>query len=216
YLSYMRKTDGSPAVRLGDGYSPVFSPDGKWVLVRQLGPARLELLPTGIGEVKQLNTRGMQDFFSPGWMPSGNAIYYAGDDGNNWRIYSQDLGKGEIRPLTPPILVEGFAAQDGLVSPDGKYCFSRDPSGSGWLYPLAGGEAQAVKGLLSEDRWVGWSSDGRSAFVFQDKKTFSLLFQLDPISGNRKPVAKAAPQDPAGLTGVGSVRITPDGKSYAF
>jgi serine/threonine protein kinase len=215
YLSYMRKTDGSPAVRLGDGYAPVFSPNGKWVLVRQLYPTRLELLPTGIGEVKQLNTRGIQDFSSLGWMPGGNAVYFAGDDGRSWRIYSQDLDKGEIRPLTPSIIVE-IALAHGLVSPDGKYCFSRDPSGSGWLYPLAGGEAQAVKGLLPEDKWVGWSSDGRSAFVYQDKKTFALLFRLDPISGNRKPVGKAAPQDPAGLTGVNSVRITPDGKSYSF
>src|SRR6201987_2035564 len=28
---YIRKTDGSPAIRLGDGYRPSLSPDGKWV-----------------------------------------------------------------------------------------------------------------------------------------------------------------------------------------
>ncbi len=28
---YLRKTDGSPAVRLGDGNRPALSPDGKWV-----------------------------------------------------------------------------------------------------------------------------------------------------------------------------------------
>jgi hypothetical protein len=104
----------------------------------------------------------------------------------------------------------------GLVSLDGKYCFSREPSGVGWLYPLAGGEAQAVKGLLAEDKWIGWASDGRSAFVYQDKKTFALVFQLDPASGSRRLLAKAAPQDPAGLAGIISVRITPDGKSYAY
>ena len=29
---YVRKTDGSPGVRLGDGYPDTISPDGKWVL----------------------------------------------------------------------------------------------------------------------------------------------------------------------------------------
>jgi Tol biopolymer transport system component len=216
YLAFIRKTDGSPAVKLGDGFGPVFSPDGKWVLARQLTPARLELLPTGIGEAKQLDTRGMHDFSNLGWMPDGNEIYFAGDDGHSWRIYSQDLAKGETRPLTPSIILDPITLMYGLVSPDGKYCFSRDPSGTGWLYPLAGGEAQAVNGLLREDRWVGWASDGRSAFVYQDKTTFALLFQLEPASGRRKLLAKAAPEDPAGLSGVSSVRVTPDGKTYAF
>jgi hypothetical protein len=216
YVSYMRKTDGSPAIKLGDGQNPVFSPDEKWVLVKQYSPIRLALLPTGIGEVKQLDPHGMQDFADLGWMPGGNEIYFAANDGHNWRMYVQDLAKGGIRSLTTPILVDPIRMQHGLVSPDGGFCFSRDHGGTGWLYPLAGGEAQAVKGLLPEDRWIGWSSEGRNAFVYQDMKTFGLISELDPVSGIRKPLGKAAPQDPAGLTSVGSVYITPDGKSYAI
>ena len=216
YVSYLRKTDGSPAVKLGDGQSPIFSPDEKWVLVKRFSPTRLALLPTGIGEAKELDAHGMQDFSNLGWMPHGNEIYFAGNDGHNWRMYAQDLANGEIRSLTPPILVNPSRMPYGLVSPDGKFCFSRDPSGIGWLYPLLGGEAQVVKGLLTEDRWVGWASDGRSAFVHQEKKTFALVFKVDPVSGNRRLVGKAVPQDAAGLTGVNSLTITPDGRAYAF
>lgn len=214
--AYVRKTDGSPAVRLGDGLSPVFSPDQKWVLVRQAKPARLAVLPTGIGEARSLDSHGMQGFTNWGWMPDGEKVYFAGDDGHNWRMYAQDLSKGEIRPLTPSILVGPDTMEYGLVSTDGKFCFSRDPSGAGWLYPLAGGEPQAVKGLLPEDEWLGWASDTRSVFVFQDKKNFAPLFQLDPVSGSRELIAKAVPQDPAGLNGIGFLRITPDGRSYVF
>ena len=32
YSAYLRKTDGSPAVRLGEGSSQGFSPDGQWAL----------------------------------------------------------------------------------------------------------------------------------------------------------------------------------------
>jgi serine/threonine protein kinase/Tol biopolymer transport system component len=216
YVSYLRKTNGSPAVKLGDGQSPVFSPDEKWVLVKRYSPTRLALLPTGIGEAKELDVHGMQDFSDLGWMPDGNEIYFAGNDGHNWRIYAQDLGNGEIGSLTPPILVDPIRPLHGLVSPDGRLCFSRDPAGTGWLYTLSGGEAQAVKGLLPEDRWMGWSSDGRSAFVFQDKKTLALAFQLDLVSGSRRLVGKAAPQDASGLTSVSPLIVTPDGRSYAF
>jgi len=216
YVSYMRQTDGSPAVKLGDGQSPVFSPDEKWVLVKRFSPTRLALLPTGIGEVKELDVHGMQDFSDLGWMPDGNEIYFAGNDGHNWRIYAKDLAKGAIRSLTPPILVNPIRPFSGLVSPDGRLCFSRDPGGTGWLYPLSGGEARAVKGLLPDDRWAGWSSDGRSAFVYQDKKAFALVFRLDPFSGNRTLVGKAAPQDPSGLTSVSPLTVTPNGKSYAY
>ena len=139
YTSYMRKTDGSPAVKLGDGFNPIFSPDEKWVLVKQFSPNRLALLPTGIGELRQMNSHGMQDFSDPGWMPGGNEIYFAANDGHNWRMYAQNLANGEIRSLTPPILVDPITAQHRLVSPDGRFCFSRDLSGTGLLYPLAGG-----------------------------------------------------------------------------
>src|SRR5262249_46809283 len=50
---YMRKTDGSPAVRLGDGFAFALSPDGHWVsgfTSTDAGARRYVLLPTGAGE----------------------------------------------------------------------------------------------------------------------------------------------------------------------
>src|SRR5438128_851834 len=48
---YTRGTDGSPAVRLGDGTAFSFSPDGAWALTSVgLGPSRVELVPCGAGE----------------------------------------------------------------------------------------------------------------------------------------------------------------------
>ena len=58
---YLRKTDGSPAVRLGYGNRPSLSPDGKWVVCirRDAARARLMLLPTGPGESRFLNVEGV-------------------------------------------------------------------------------------------------------------------------------------------------------------
>ena len=49
---YLRRTDGAPAIRLGDGNRPMLSPDGKWVAcVLNDGPrTTLTVLPTGAGE----------------------------------------------------------------------------------------------------------------------------------------------------------------------
>ena len=56
YSVYLRKTDGSPAVRLGGGEALALSPDGKWVIAQRLNPspAQLVLMPTGAGEARAL------------------------------------------------------------------------------------------------------------------------------------------------------------------
>src|SRR4029077_12857100 len=51
YSIFLRKTDGSPAIRLGSGMGLDISPDGKWVAstnVKQ--PSPTVLLPPGAGQ----------------------------------------------------------------------------------------------------------------------------------------------------------------------
>lgn len=214
-LAYMRRTDSSPAVKLGYGYTAALSPDGNWVLVADF-PPRLVLLPTGVGEVKNLKPYGLQQFASLGWMPGGKEVYFAGNDGHDWRMYTQDLASGAPRAFTPPISVNPQVFESHLLSPDGKFVFARDLNGSGWLYPLVRGEPRPVVRLTADDIWINWSSDGRAAYVYQDEKTHAQVFRIDVSTGKRQLVTVVGPADPAGLTGIGPVRITPDGKSYAY
>jgi Tol biopolymer transport system component len=52
YTTYVRKMDGSPPVRLGEGAACALSPDGRWALAIHFGPPhRLLLMPTGAGEI---------------------------------------------------------------------------------------------------------------------------------------------------------------------
>ena len=214
-LAYLRKPDGSPAVKLGYGYAAALSPDGKWVLAADF-PPRLVLLPTGVGEAKNLEPHGLQQFASPGWMPDGKQIYFAGYDGHDWRMYTQDLASGVPRAFTPPLSVNAQIFESHLLSPDGKFVVARDLNGSGWLYPLGGGQPQPLAGLTADDIWINWSGDGRAAYVYQDEKTHAQVFRLDLLTGKRQLVTTVGPADPAGLTTTGPVRITPDGKSYAY
>ena len=60
YAVYLRNTDGSPAIRLGEGTGVSLSPDGQWALSRlNVVPSPLVLYPTGVGEMKQLKNDGL-------------------------------------------------------------------------------------------------------------------------------------------------------------
>jgi hypothetical protein len=219
-LAYFRKTDGSPAVKLGTWSAPVLSPDGKQVLVTEATSVgqvlRLALLPTGVGETQFLKSNGIQQVASKGWMPDGKSIYFQSDDGHGWRMYIQDLEGGAPRAVTPLISVESAHFESHLLSPDGKFIFARDLNGKGELYPIAGGEPKAIPGWMPEDIWITWSADGRSAYVYHDEKTSAPVDRLDMATGKRQLVTTLAPSDSAGVTAVINVRMTPDGKTYAY
>jgi hypothetical protein len=218
-LAYLRKTDGSPAVKLGAWSSLVFSPDGSRILASKAttatGAQHLVLLPTGVGDTQTLNDVGFQQAYSMGWMPDGKAVYFAADDGHGWRMYVQELA-GAPRAVTPAISVKPSHIESHLASPDGKFIFARDVSGKGEIYPIAGGEFQSLPGWLPEDIWIMWSADGRSAYVYHDEKTSAPVYRLEVATGQRQLVATLAPSDPAGVTSVLNVRMTPDGKSSAY
>jgi hypothetical protein len=73
YSIYVRKTDGSPAVRVGDSDAFSISADGKWVLATtNAGGGSLVLLPTGAGEPRPLKTGNLQDPIAR-FLPDGNA-----------------------------------------------------------------------------------------------------------------------------------------------
>ncbi len=57
---YLRRADGSPAVRLGDGIPESLTPDEKWVVTLQGPEAKLVLLPVGAGEPRALPDFGIR------------------------------------------------------------------------------------------------------------------------------------------------------------
>jgi serine/threonine protein kinase len=219
-LAFLRKTDGSPAVKLGAWFEPVLSPDGTRVLALE-GTAvgvggHFALLPTGAGEPQPLSPNGMQQAGSEGWMPDGRAVYFAGDDGHGWRLYLQDVVGGAPHAVTPLIGMKASIFESHLVSPDGKFIFARDPDGNGRVYPIGGGESRTLPGWLPEDVWITWSADGLSAYVYHNEKTVAPVYRLNVATGKRQLITTLAPSDPAGVTSVLKVRMTPDGKSYGY
>jgi serine/threonine protein kinase/Tol biopolymer transport system component len=211
YSMFLRKTDGSPAVRLGDGGFGKLSPDGKWVLAEDGTPAKLTLLPTGVGQPRPLTDNKFNHFYSL-WMPDGKSIAYsAAEPGHGRRTYMQGIDPvSPARPITP----EGVLGS--LVSPDGQYLLAIDDKRQRWLYTLAGGEAKKLELSLSQDEGIiCFFGDGKSVLV-RDRNIPMKVFRVDLATGRRELFKEVAPADPAGVQSIVSLRFSADGKSYAY
>jgi serine/threonine protein kinase/Tol biopolymer transport system component len=210
YSMYLRKTDGSPAVRLGDGGFGALSPDGQWVVAIVGSPAKLVLLPTGVGEPKPL-TDDKVDHFNVAWLPDSKSIVFSSvESGSGPRTYFLDIQGGNPRVITP----EGTAG--GLVTTDGKFLLTIDGKRQRSLYPISGGEPQKLNVVINpNERIMGFFPDGKSLRV----RTLTVpmeITRIDIASGRREPWKEIVPADAAGVQSIPSVRFSADGKAYAY
>ena len=211
--TYLRKTDGSPAVRLGDGMGARLSPDGKRALAVRFTPPQLVLLPTGAGEDRVLE-RGPVEQYAWGaiWVPDGKRVAFLGrEPGHDWRCYIQSIEGGPPRPITPEGTREWF-----LISPDGRSLIASDAQGQRSFYPVEGGAPQPILHLESADAIIGWSGDGRSLYVANVNEMPIRVYRFAPSKGRKELLKEIMPADPAGIFGYHYVFITPDGKGYAY
>jgi len=213
YAVYLRKTDGSPAVRLGDGLSLALSPDGKWALSsRGDNQADLFLLPTGPGDPKPLPGHNIVHG-SACWFFDGKRILISGTEANRGtRLYVQDIEDDKIQAVTP----EGTNGLSFALSPDGRQVAAIGPDEKGYLFPIPSGDPQPIKGLEVGEVPVAWTADGHSLFVYRGGDLPSKVYRLDVASGNRSLWKELMPPDPSGVEFVGPVLPTPDGKSYVY
>ncbi|MGH9874292.1 MAG: protein kinase domain-containing protein [Pyrinomonadaceae bacterium] len=214
YTVYLRQTDGSPAIRLGDGHSHRLSPDGKWALTTLYTPPQLVLLPTGAGEARQLE-RGPIEQYSPGacWFPDGKQVVFQGrEPGHDWRCYIQSIEGGPPRPITP----EGTTGTSKgiFISPDSRLLIASDAQHQRSFYPVEGGAPQPIPHLESEDEIIGWSSDGRSLYLARTQEMPIRVYRFDPSTGRRELLKEVVPADPAGVFWPNSIFMTPDGKGH--
>jgi serine/threonine protein kinase/Tol biopolymer transport system component len=208
---YLRKTDGSPAIRLGDGNRPALSPDGKWVVcILSDGPkTNLSLLPTGAGEARSIGTEGMH-YERVEWFPDGRRILLTGNEPSRpTRTFIQSLNGGKLTPVTP----EGTVA--ARVSPDQKYV-TVVAGGKLSLFPIEGGDPKPISNSEPGESVMGWSADGRHLFLSKLEGPSSLeINRLDLSTGRSEPWRELKTPDPVGVA-ISKVVMTPDGQSFAY
>jgi serine/threonine protein kinase/Tol biopolymer transport system component len=206
---YIRKTDGSGAVPLGEGDAQALSPDGKWAL--SIHSSQLVLLPVGAGESRPL-TDDQISCQRAKWFPDGKRILLVGSERDHGvNTFILDLESGKRSPVRP----EGMEAI--LVSPDGQWIVVRGSQREFSLLPMSGGEPRLIPGLAVKDEPIQWSRDGHSIYVRQNVEGTAAVqvFRFD-LSTGRKELWKEFVLDPARYFTVLPIVLTPDGKSYAY
>ena len=213
YGAYIRGTDGSPAIRLGDGEPFALSPDGNWALcATHTSPPQLVLLPTRVGKARIL-TNDSIEHLGAAWFPGGERIVFSGSEpGHALRLYTQDLEGGKPKAITP----DGGGTWAVIISPDGKLVVGTGPDGRYYFFPVDGGEAHPVPGIESGDYIDGWSEHGRSFFVHNSMGLPVTISRIDSVTGKRTLWKQVAPADPAGVDAIQGFAITPDEKSFVY
>jgi Tol biopolymer transport system component len=210
---YLRRTDGSPAIRLGEGYASDVSYDGKWVLAaRPETRDHLLLYPTGTGTPRTLPHASVEEVGPSTFLPDGRRVLVlARMKGQEFGLHVQDLSGGEPRPL-----VGRFFAPNRAASPDGKWvALIRGYSDPIFLQPLDGGQPRPVpdsQGLIP----VGWTADGDHLYVLVRESVPARIERMEPLTGRREPWKVFSAPDMATIFAMGSVAISPDGRFYAY
>jgi Tol biopolymer transport system component len=212
YAVCLRKTDGSPVVRLGEGWPADLSPDGKSVLaVVQSRPPRLVIYPTGAGETRTLERGELEGYASAQWFRDGRRVLVGGNAaGKGARFYVQEASGGAPRPVSPE------DTRDGWISPDGRLVLARGSAAGYALYPIEGGEPRRVPGLAEADSIAHWSADGRSVLAYRRAEIPCRLERVVLATGERTLFKEIAPVDRAGLLSLRGVFVTDDLRSYAY
>lgn len=214
YAVYIRKTDGSPAVLLGEGGAVSLSPDGKSVIAQtQDAPSQLRLLTTGAGEAKELTKDNINHSWAH-WFPDGKRILFSGNEpgGKGVRLYVYDPASGKSQPIT----AEGVNGTAFVISPDSQMVAGIGPDQKGYLYPVGGGEPRVIAGLNPGEQPITFGTDNSSLYIYQPGELPARVDRLDLRTGQRTLWKQLMPSDPAGVETIGPILMTPDAKTCVF
>jgi len=213
YSVYQRKIGETSAVRLGDGRAISVSPDGRWVITSLPSPpAQLLLLPTGPGEAKPLTHDSINHSQSK-WLPDGRRFLFSGKEpGHAARIYLQDLSGGKPTPISP----EGIDPLVLVLSPDGQQVVGIGSDEKAYSYPVAGGEPRAVPGIELGEQPLEWSADAKAIYVYKPGDLPAKVYRLDLSTGHKTLWKELMPSDSAGVSRIGPILLTTDGKSCIY
>jgi Tol biopolymer transport system component/predicted Ser/Thr protein kinase len=211
YAVYLRNTDGSPAIRLGEGSGLSLSPDGQWALSRlNVVPSPLVLYPTGVGEMKQLKNDGL-NHTTAAFLPDGKRFVFTGTEpGHGARLYVESLEDAKPRTIS----MEGV--RSNVLSPDGRYVAARGPDDKVYLFPVAEGEPKLVAGVQPGEFPTSWSADGRSIYVIARGQIPAQVFRVEVATGQRTAWRSLEPADAAGIDTIRGVLISSDDKAYVY
>jgi eukaryotic-like serine/threonine-protein kinase len=214
YAVAIRKIDGSPPTRLGEGSAGGLSPDGKWASAIIDGtPDHLVMYPLGPGQPVQIPTPGIErmDNGYAQFSADGKSIIISGNEpGRPRRSFRIDIANKTVTPITP----EGFVAS--VLSPDGKYLVGRDAEHRVILFPVAGGDPQPIPGLDAKYIVTRWSADSKAVYAYAVGDIPLNVYRVDVMTGQRRLLQQLVPADRGGVLRVGPAVTNSSAPGFAY
>ena len=210
YGVVLRKTDGSQAIRLGEGLAQKLSPDGKWAAAIVTAPAQLLLYPTGPGAAARIGIEPITSIISAEWFPDGKRLFVCGSEASRAaRCYGVDRVGSTPIPLTP----EGVL---GTLGPDGTTLLLRMADGGFQLSSIDGGQTRPVHGLQPSDRQIAWSRDSQAVYVQQGFQAPANVERVALGTGVRSIVRQLQPEGVGAIAALYVMDWVDDGRWYAY
>jgi Tol biopolymer transport system component len=213
YSVYVRKTDGSPAVRIGGGeFGADISYDGKWAMLIRGDDAakRVQIVPVGPGQAGALHWEKFQPLWGA-WFPDGKGILLAGQqEGQSFGVYTTD------RNGSTPKLVTKDPFQWPIVSPDGRSTIVIHDGKPEWL-TIGASSPKVIPGVSADDFVIAWSADPKYVYTQTPSTTGLQIDRLNLDTGKREIWQVWKAKDPVGLMPwTTPAAITPDGIRMIF
>lgn len=211
YAVMLRRTDGSPAVRLGEGADYGLSRDKQWVLsTLPTMPAKLVMYPTGAGTARQLDHGEFVTFTGAAFLGDGSRILFCGNEPKHGiRCYVRPLEGGQPRAVTP----EGVGS--AVAAPDGESFIARTSDGYR-QFSTRDGTSQPVPGITAKDQIIRYSPDGRFVWVRNPRLQPVHVEQVDIKSGARSSLIPDFGRSRSGVSGISYVTLADDPHTYAY
>ena len=212
FVSYLRRTDGSPPLKLGEGLFPQLSPDNQFAVTTNFEKNEFVVYPVGPGAARAVPISGVKVRIAA-LLPDDTTICFSGNEpAHGERLWLTDLAGSKPRPVTP----EGpYGSQ--RVTQNGRYALVRLDDAT-WLYPLPGGKPWRMTGVLKDELIAAVAADGQFAFVYLRQEVPIKVYKVDARTGERVLFREISLSDQAGtdILTYPFVFMTSDGRSYNY
>ena len=208
--TYLRSTDGSPAVKLCDGYGIDLSPDRKWALVfLPTVPVQLRLVPTGPGSVQPVSLPSIEQPAALGFTRDGKGIIWSGLNAQKERrnFFTGMRGENPQWSSAPgTFLVAATNGQyDIRATPNGVVLWNyQSHSGQPLPYSVQDGFPLAV---TDDGKFMDWGRFDRRRLI---------VSRVDLQTGATKVTMEVSSEDLSGIVGLRRVISTRDREMFVY
>ena len=84
------------------------------------------------------------------------------------------------------------------------------------LYRTTDGKSFPLKNLEKNFYLIRWADDGENLFIWQREQIPAIIYKYNPATGKKEKWLELMPKDNSGNYQIWGIKLTPDGKTYAY